>query len=588
MANPTTEELAREWLRLDQDQVTKDEISKLLEEGNHAELETRLRTRIAFGTAGLRAKMEAGFARMNSLTVIQASQGLAAYLLDTLPHSRKQGVVIGRDARHNSKKFAKLAAAAFVAKGIKVWWYEVPTHTPLVPFGVNELGAAAGIMITASHNPAQDNGYKVYWSNGCQIIPPHDKGIAAAISKNLEPVSWDVSVTESSLLVEGALGLVEDTYYKAVRLASDPLHHLVHHPDHELKYSYTAMHGVGLHFMTKALENLGVLQYMSVVQEQAHPDPNFPSVKFPNPEEKGALDMAIHSANRHGVSLILASDPDADRLAVAEKVNGEWRQFTGNQLGILLASHIMDTYTKPREKLAMLASTVSSRMLATMATAEGFHYTETLTGFKWLGNVALDLDTRGYDTRFAFEEAIGYMIPGVVHDKDAVSAAATFLTAVVKWKQATPPLTPWTKLKHLYQKYGSFAEANTYLVSPSPAVTNNIFTAIRGLASPYPSHLGKRKILKWRDLTHGWDSSTKDNKPALPSDPESQMITVEVEGDVRFTIRASGTEPKIKLYVEGKAKSIDKAGLAAKEVQGDIVREWLSPEVYGLVAAAAV
>lgn len=296
--------------------------------------------------------------------------------------------------------------------------------------------------------------------------------------------------------------------------------------------------------------------------------------------------MAIHSANRHGVSLILASDPDADRLAVAEKVNGEWRQFTGNQLGILLASHIMDTYTKPREKLAMLASTVSSRMLATMAAAEGFHYTETLTGFKWLGNVALDLDTQGYDTRFAFEEAIGYMIPGVVHDKDAVSAAATFLTAVVKWKQATPPLSPWTKLQQLYQKYGFFAEANTYLVSPFPVVTNKIFTSIRGLASPFPSHLGKRKILKWRDLTHGWDSSTRDNKPTLPSDPDSQMVTVEVEGDVRFTIRASGTEPKIKMYVEGKAKSTEKAGHAAKEVQEDIVREWLKPEEYGLVAAA--
>lgn len=294
--------------------------------------------------------------------------------------------------------------------------------------------------------------------------------------------------------------------------------------------------------------------------------------------------MAIHSANRHGVTLILASDPDADRLAVAEKVNGEWHQFTGNQLGILLASHIMDTYTKPREKLAMLASTVSSRMLATMAAAEGFHYTETLTGFKWLGNVALDLDSQGYDTRFAFEEAIGYMIPGVVHDKDAVSAAATFLTAVVKWKQATPSLTPWAKLQQLYHRYGFFSEANSYLISPSPAVTDKIFTAIRGMSSPHPSHLGKRKILKWRDLTRGWDSTTKDNRPLLPSDPESQMITVEVEGEVRFTIRASGTEPKIKMYVEAKAKSGEKAGLAAIAVQEEIVREWLRPEEYGLVA----
>jgi phosphoglucomutase len=296
--------------------------------------------------------------------------------------------------------------------------------------------------------------------------------------------------------------------------------------------------------------------------------------------------MAIHSANRHGVSLILASDPDADRLAVAEKVKGEWRQFTGNQLGILLASHIMDTYTKPLEKLAMLATTVSSRMLSTMASTEGFHYTETLTGFKWLGNVALDLDTQGYDTRFAFEEAIGYMIPGVVHDKDAVSAAATFLSAVVKWKQATPSLTPWTKLQQLYQKYGYFGEANSYLISPSPVVTSKIFTAIRSMGAPFPTHLGKRRICKWRDLTIGWDSDTKDHKPLLPTDPDSQMITVEVEGDVRFTIRASGTEPKIKMYVEGKARSVEKAGLAAREVQEDIVREWLRPEIYGLTASA--
>jgi phosphoglucomutase len=586
----STEELAEQWLQLDKDETTREEINQLLTQQNQAELELRLRTRIAFGTAGLRAKMEAGFSRMNSLTVIQASQGLAAYLLEHVPDTQKRGVVIGHDARHNSKRFAKLAAAAFVAKGIKVWWYETPTHTPLVPFGVNELGAAAGVMVTASHNPAQDNGYKVYWTNGCQIIPPHDKGIAESILKNLEPISWDKSVTESSLLVEGSLGLVEEAYYKAVRLAADPTHHLTRHPDLELNYAYTAMHGVGLHFMTKALEILGVVEYMTVVQEQAHPDPNFPSVKFPNPEEKGALELAIHSANRHGVSLILASDPDADRLAVAEKVNGEWYQFTGNQIGILLASHILSTYTKPCDKLAMLATTVSSRMLATMAAQEGFHYVETLTGFKWLGNIALDLDEQGYDTRFAFEEAIGYMIPGVVHDKDAVSAAAVFLAAVVHWKQATPSLTPYQKLQSLYQKYGYFVEANTYLVSPSPATTNKIFAQIRAQAlgepQPYPSYLAKRKILKWRDLTKPYESETKDHVPLLPTDKESQMITCEVEGDVRFTIRASGTEPKIKIYVEGKARNWEKAERSAKEVLREIIGEWLRPGEFGLSEAS--
>jgi phosphoglucomutase len=220
-------ELAKEWLELDQDKSTREEIYQLLHHGNTTELELRLRSRIAFGTAGLRGPMQAGFACMNSLTVIQASQGLAAYLLKTEHDVKKRGVVIGRDARHNSEKFAKLTAAAFVAKGIKVWWYETPSHTPLVPFGVRELGAAAGVMVTASHNPAKDNGYKVYWSNGCQIIPPHDTGIAQAILENLKPVTWDTSIIdEDSLMVEGSLDLVTSItkLFYAHRSQSRPLH----------------------------------------------------------------------------------------------------------------------------------------------------------------------------------------------------------------------------------------------------------------------------------------------------------------------------------------------------------------------------
>jgi len=580
----TTKELAEEWLGIDKDPTTRDEIYRLLVDGQEEELENRLRTRIQFGTAGLRARMEAGFSRMNSVTVIQASQGLAAYLLENVPNVKHCGVVIGRDARHNSSKFAKLTAAAFVEKEIKVWWYEEPVHTPLVPFGVRELSAAAGVMITASHNPAEDNGYKVYWTNGCQIIPPHDKGISESILKNLQPFSWNKRVVDESLLVEGALGLVEDGYYRAVRAAADPTGHFTKQPNKHLKYAYTAMHGVGLRYMTKALQTLGIEQNMIVVQEQAHPDPDFPSVKFPNPEEKGALEVAISSADRHSVNLVLASDPDADRLAVAEKVNDVWYQFTGNQLGILLASHILATYSKPKEKLAMLASTVSSRMLAVMAEKEGFHYTETLTGFKWLGNVALDLDEQGYDSRFAFEEAIGYMIPGVVHDKDAVVTAATFLAAVERW-QEKEGLTPFQKLQHLYQKYGHFEDANTYLISPSPAVTEKVFNAVRALGDPFPKHLGKRKVHKWRDLTKGWDSETKDHKPVLPVDKDSQMITCEVDGDVRFTVRGSGTEPKIKLYIEAKAHSREKARKVADEVLKELLEEWFKPQEYGLTLA---
>jgi phosphoglucomutase len=580
----TIEQLAEEWLRIDKDHNTRDEIYRLLVQGNKDELERRLRTRIAFGTAGLRARMEAGFARMNSVTVIQASQGLAVYLLENVRDVKHRGVLIGRDARHNSEKYAKLTAAAFVAKGIKVWWYEIPVHTPLVPFGVRELGAAAGVMITASHNPKEDNGYKVYWGNGCQIIPPHDRGIADAILKNLEPVSWDKSAIDKSLLVEGAVGLVEDAYYKAVLLASDPKETLRGNADAALDFAYTAMHGVGLRAMNSALAALGIEKHITVVEEQAHPDPEFPSVKFPNPEEKGALEYAIRTADRHNLSLILASDPDADRLAVAQKVNGKWHQFTGNQLGILLASHIFETYTRePKDKLAMLSSTVSSRMLSVMAAKEGFRHVETLTGFKWMGNVALDLDGQGWDSRFAFEEAIGYMIPGAVHDKDSIAAAAVFLAAVARWKKQH--LSPWDKLQRLYGRYGYFADANTYLISPSTDETNKVFYHIRTLSHPYPKTLGKRKVLKWRDLTLGYDSSTKDNTPLLPVDRDSQMITAEVEGDVRFTVRGSGTEPKIKFYIECKANDQAKAQQGANAVLEDLYKEWFKPEEFGLQRA---
>jgi phosphoglucomutase len=229
--------LVDEWLRLDQDASTRSEIQKLVAENNTAELQLRLQKRIAFGTAGLRGRMEAGFSRMNSLTVIQASQGLAEYLLENDPGAKTRGVVIGRDARHNSDKFAKLVAAVFVAKGIPIKWLG-QVHTPLVPYTVGHLGAAAGVMITASHNPAADNGYKVYWGNGCQIIPPHDAGIAASIHANLKPITWDVDILkQESPLVTHALQQVEEGYMVTVsRILS------LSDPDASLPFVYTPMH----------------------------------------------------------------------------------------------------------------------------------------------------------------------------------------------------------------------------------------------------------------------------------------------------------------------------------------------------------
>ncbi|KAI9751112.1 MAG: hypothetical protein M4579_006203 [Chaenotheca gracillima] len=441
-------------------------------------------------------------------------------------------------------------------------------------------------MVTASHNPSYDNGYKVYWSNGCQIIPPHDKGIANAILQNLEPVSWDASVVDGhEPLVQIVPDSVKDRYFEAVCAAAKIPGA---GPPQGRPFVYTPMHGVGLPYMQEAVRRLGMERDMVVVKKQAEPDPDFPTVKFPNPEEHGALDLAIQTADRNGIDLVIASDPDADRLAVATKSDGTWHQLSGNQLGVLFASHILSTISKPSEraKTALICTAVSTGMLQAICAAEGVHFEETLTGFKWMGNKALELERSGYNVPFAFEEAIGYMFSRVVHDKDAIAAAAVFLTAAATWRTQHASRGPWEEYQRLAQKYGSFENANTYLISPDAGTTNRVFEDIRGLADPFPATLGARRILRWRDLTRGWDSATDDHVPVLPASGDSQMITCELEGKVKFTVRGSGTEPKIKFYIECQADSAEEAQKGANQVLDDLLKEWFKPEVYGLKLAS--
>ncbi|KAM0720829.1 hypothetical protein Q7P37_003114 [Cladosporium fusiforme] len=578
--------LAQRWLDLDRDETSRKEITDLLQAGNESELESRLRNRIAFGTAGLRSSMKAGFAHMNSLTVLQATHGLADYILASGPASEAaaptHSVVIGYDARYNSEKFARLAAAAFLSKGIKVLWFGQLVHTPMVPFSVGQYKASAGIMVTASHNPKNDNGYKVYWANGCQIIPPRDADIARAIEAIRTVDTWDPTVVDSHANVERIFTQATKDYMGSLRELVWPM------PSVEMvmPFTYTPMHGVGLPFLRQIAHDMWFRgNNLRVVKAQADPDPEFSTVPFPNPEEKGALKLAIEEAQQNGTTVVLANDPDADRFSFAERIDKTtWHQFTGNQIGILLASHVFDTYQGNRSRLTMLASTVSSRMLASMAASEGFHFRETLTGFKWLGNVAQSLRAEGKEPAFAYEEAIGFMFPGVVWDKDGVAAAAVFLSAWQRWKKQG--LTPYQKLQALYASYGHFEDANTYLISPSPTTTNRVFTDIRASnAGSRPSKIGSRAILRWTDLTLGYDSGTPDNKPLLPVDASAQMITCELQ-DVVFTARGSGTEPKIKLYIEGKAGSAKEAKALAEDVLRDLVGEWFKPE-YGLRLAGS-
>lgn len=497
--------------------------------------------------------MGAGFSRINGLTVIQTSQGLAGYLGSLVPNAAQQGVVLGYDGRHNSKKYAQLAATAFDRKGFRVWWFGQFVHTPLVPFTVRQVGAAGGVMITASHNPAQDNGYKVYAENGCQIVSPADKMIAEAISENLPPLSWKLS-EPTSVFVDVHIKMSEA--YQTVVTKYLNSGSCIRFP----AFIYTPMHGVGLPYFRDMLKALRIseqsasgtsaLESMVVVSEQATPDPDFPTVRFPNPEESGALDVAKSYADQRDINVIIANDPDADRFAAAEKIDGQWYQFTGDQVGVLLGYYILTHIQHPISKSdVMLNSAVSSSMLAHIASREGFTVEETLTGFKWLGNRALTISEQGgKHVRFAYEEALGYMFPSVVYDKDGIVAAGVFLKACAEWGSL------YVKLRTLYQEYGWFETMNTYWRSPDTATTLKVFKEIQGRFSKETKetlHLGSRKCIRWRDLSTGFDSGAHNDKAALPSSPDTLMITCWLDGSdanerARFTVRASGTEPKIK------------------------------------------
>ncbi|KAI9308899.1 hypothetical protein BJ944DRAFT_259452 [Cunninghamella echinulata] len=583
MENNNLNKLVEDWLRLDKNETTRNEIIHLKETNNIAELEKRLLNRIEFGTAGLRARMEAGFSRMNDLTVLQASQGLAMYIEQHVSDAKARGVVVGHDHRHNSDNFARLTAAAFIQRGFKVWYYHDLIHTPLVPYTIKKLKAAGGIMITASHNPKDDNGYKVYWENACQIIPPHDEGIASSILQHLEPWDWNYDlVNTSELCVDPKNENVIDSYFEELATLS------TYRDDNEksnLKFVYTAMHGVGTPFAKRAFETFHLNPFYPVL-EQVEPDPEFPTVAFPNPEEgKGSLSLAIKTANEKGASIILANDPDADRLAIAEKqLNGEWKIFSGNQIGSVLGAACFEKAIlegKKADKLAMVASTVSSKFLERMAEVEGFRFEESLTGFKWIGNTAMNLEKEGYDVIFSYEEAIGFTIGSIVKDKDGVSALAFFSEWAIQLYNRG--LTVNDYLEGLYSKYGYFVSDNSYFICHDKSLIQSIFRRIRfgdqpvsseqsayGFELSYPKTIGGYKVVSIRDLTIGYDSSKSGFKPTLPVSSSSEMITFRLENNTVFTIRTSGTEPKIKYYSELRGDSEEQAKTDLSKVVASI------------------
>ncbi|WP_417346005.1 phospho-sugar mutase [Ferrimonas sp.] len=533
-----TSEIHR-WLRRDPDPETRSELQRLLECNDQKELEQRFSGRLAFGTAGLRGVVGAGPNRMNRLVIQETATGLAQYLLAQQVNAHSRGVVIGYDGRPDSRQFAEDTAAVLTAHGIPVYLTVRVAPTPLVAFGVRHLNAAAGVVVTASHNPPQYNGFKVYWGNGAQIIPPHDKGIAsqidAAARSELSMMALDLA-QESGLLT-----MLDSTFYQDYRqaLGRSPL--LSNHTTPEaISLAYTAMHGVGAEMAEALLKDAGFHQVYSVAA-QREPDGRFPTVHFPNPEEPGAMDLVIAEAAKYQATLAVANDPDADRLAVAARTeDGHYQMLTGDQVGVLLGHYLLSR-TTPSQSLVG-TTVVSSSLLQRIAHSAGAHYYQTLTGFKWLTNVAMEKQSDERRFLFAYEEALGYTVGNLVWDKDGLSALVAF--AQLTAELASKGLTLWDRLESLYRQHGLHLNAqHSIALSPgAPAIGD----ALR--AAP-PQQIAGEPITATTDLKRA-TIQYSDGRQEAVNLPGSDVLIYQLASGDRVVVRPSGTEPKIKCYYE--------------------------------------
>jgi len=534
---------AEAWLKSDPDSDTREELQSLLATGSYTELFDRFRGRLEFGTAGLRGLIGAGPNRMNRAVVRITSAGLARYLKSAEPRSVRRGVVVGRDARRMSSQFAEDAAAVFAAEEIPVWFFERPVPTPLLAFATSHLGASAGVMITASHNPAAYNGYKLYRGNGTQIVPPMDVEIGREIAR--------VGLADQVAVLPPAAAQpmgrwktvgkdVAEVYLKAC--LAQRRHPEVPYP---LRIVYTPLHGVGGVWVRQLLERAGA-KNVFVVFEQQEPDPTFPTVAYPNPEEPGALDLGLALARRVEADLLLANDPDADRLCVGARAsNGKLRVFTGDELGALLGHYLL-TQSQFEKQPLVVSTIVSSGQLEAIASALGARYERTLTGFKWIANRALELEAEGnVQLVFAYEEALGYCIGTQVRDKDGVSAAL----AVVDMA-AWCAFRGWTLVDYLEQlqrEHGLFVSRQRSFSFESPAGAAAINQIMERFRQRSPEQIAGLRVQS------GWDYQvpTQRQGSSIARDlPKANVLAYQLVDGARITLRPSGTEPKIKYYFE--------------------------------------
>ncbi len=546
--DPHLRALALSWAHDDPSSEDAAELLSLVEADREDELRERFSGPLEFGTAGLRGVMGAGQARMNLAVILRTTAGVAAYLRETYSHEAlSRGVVIGHDARKGSRAFAEATASVLAAAGVRSFLFDELVATPIVAYATRRLGCLAGIMITASHNPPEYNGYKLYAENGAQIIPPVDTRIAEAIERaspaRLVPRKTLEAARQEGLLMPPPPEVLRDYLDQVVALSA--------HAPAPLSMVYTPMHGVGGVFVKEVLAKLGY-PTIEAVPEQMEPDGSFPTVRFPNPEEPGALSLAFQLARRSHAELILANDPDADRLAVAIPTRGgDFRQLTGNEVGLLLADYLLRTRPRTEARWLVLTTVVSSPTLAALAARHDARYEETLTGFKWIATRALELEAKeNVRFLFGFEEALGYCVGSLVRDKDGISAAALFAELAAQCVAAGGSLEG--ELERLAREYGVSLSAQISLTRAGAAGAQEIHAIMERLRATRSPQLFGLPLRELRDLLTGerWSPEPAATGRLPQGDvPRSNVLIFSLQG-ARVIARPSGTEPKIKIYLD--------------------------------------
>lgn len=541
---------AQNWCVQDPDQETRQQLSTLIELAQkddktaQNELKQLFSTRLQFGTAGLRGRLQAGSNGMNRVLVAQSAKGFADYLL---ANDKQASIVIGYDGRKNSAIFAQDTAKIMAGAGIKTLLLPRSLPTPVLAFALRYFDCSAAVMVTASHNPAQDNGYKVYLGKqhgGGQIVSPADSHIAHAIDLAAQtdirhyPQSNDFTVLDEEVI---------DAYIRTT--AS-----LARAPKTELNFVYTALHGVGNDILLKTFQAAN-LPLPHIVAEQAQANADFPTVAFPNPEEKGALDLAFALAKQHNAELIIANDPDADRFAVAlPDENGNWQSIHGNLIGCYLAWHIAQQAQKSGKKGTLACSLVSTPALASIAKQYGLAHEETLTGFKYIAKVE--------NMIYGFEESLGYLVdPEKVTDKDGISAAVVFIDLVCQLKAEGKTLSDY--IQSFTETFGAFDSAQISLRVKDLADIDTLMNAFRQNA---PQQIGAQKITAHQDYLH--------------HQTPSNILVYHLANGNRVIIRPSGTEPKVKVYLDVSGKDSQDAKQALSTLENDM-RQLLRQETYG-------